>query len=160
MTEVFVGIGSNIEPERHVAAALAALKARFADLRTSTVYRSRAVGFAGNDFLNLVAAFETDLDVHALDEELHRIESDCGRDRTAPRFAPRTIDLDLLLYGDAVLDEPRLKLPRPEVLKYAFVLQPLAELAGDKRHPVTGQTFEQHWRAFKTDEPPLVAVSG
>ncbi|HET6724602.1 MAG TPA: 2-amino-4-hydroxy-6-hydroxymethyldihydropteridine diphosphokinase, partial [Gammaproteobacteria bacterium] len=76
-----------------------------------------------------------------------------------PRFAPRTIDLDLLLYGDAIIDEGKLKLPRAEILSYAFVLRPLAELAGDRRHPQTELTFAEHWRRFESDEPPLVAVN-
>jgi 2-amino-4-hydroxy-6-hydroxymethyldihydropteridine diphosphokinase len=159
MTEVFVGIGSNIEPARHVRMGLDEIGNRFGPLRQSTIWRSRAVGFDGNDFYNLVVAFDTDVDVRVLDAELHDIETRCGRDRGVPRFAPRTIDLDLLLYGDAIIDEGKLKLPRAEILRYAFVLQPLAELAGDRRHPQTGLTFAEHWRRFESDEPPLVAVS-
>lgn len=157
-TDVFVGIGGNIEPARHVRLGLTALAERFGALRTSTIYRSRAVGFDGDDFYNLVAAFATDLTVHELDRALDAIETACGRDRAAPRFAPRTLDLDLLLYDDAVVDEPSLTLPREEILKYAFVLKPLAELAGERRHPVTGLTFAEHWRRFESNEPPLVAV--
>jgi len=158
MTEVFVGIGGNIEPQRYIWRGLTALEARFGPLRRSTIYRSRAVGFDGDDFYNLVVAFTTELELHTLDQALDDIELACGRDRSQPRFAPRTLDLDLLLYGDDVSDEPDLVLPRPEILRYAFVLKPLAELAGDRRHPTTGQTYSAHWREFHTDEPPLVAV--
>ncbi|HET7569570.1 MAG TPA: 2-amino-4-hydroxy-6-hydroxymethyldihydropteridine diphosphokinase [Gammaproteobacteria bacterium] len=160
MADVFIGVGSNVEPARHVQMGLDAMGKRFGPLRISTIWRSRAVGFHGNDFYNLVVAFTTDLEIHALDAELDAIEAACGRDRSAPRFAPRTLDLDLLLYDDVVLDEPGLTIPRGEILEYAFVLRPLAELAGERRHPLTGLTFAEHWRRFETDEPPLVAVDG
>lgn len=149
MAEVFVGVGSNIRPHEHVARALAAMESAFGELRCSTIYQCPPVGFEGNDFLNLVVAFETELPPETLNEELHRIEGECGRDREAPRFAPRTVDLDLLLYGDRIVDKPGLRLPRTEILEYPFVLKPLAELAGDMLHPETGRTFDAHWRAFQ-----------
>lgn len=158
MTTVVVGIGSNIEPARHVQSALAALGTRFGALRVSPVYRSRAVGFEGDDFYNLVAAFDSTEDVHAIDEALTAIERAHGRTPGGPKFAARTLDLDLLLYGEAVLDEPGLLLPRKEILDYAFVLQPLADLLGEQRHPLTGRTFTQHWQGFSSDEPPLGLV--
>lgn len=158
MTLVAVGIGSNIEPARHVQSALAALRERFGVLRVSPVYRSRAVGFEGDDFYNLVAAFDSTEDVHAIDDTLTAIEHAHGRTPGGPKFAARTLDLDLLLYGDAVLDEPGLRLPRKEILDYAFVLQPLADLLGNQQHPVTGKTFAVHWQEFRSGEPPLEQI--
>jgi 2-amino-4-hydroxy-6-hydroxymethyldihydropteridine diphosphokinase len=146
MTEVFVGIGSNVEPEKHVRMAVQMLRARFGSLRLSPVYRNCAVGFVGDDFLNLVTAFDTDLGVDDLNAALDAIELAGGRRRGAARFSPRTLDLDLLLYGERV--DPQEKLPRPEVLKYSFVLKPLADIAPDERHPLTGQTYAELWASF------------
>lgn len=147
MTEVFVGIGSNVEPERHVTQAVKLLRAHFGELRLSPFYRNPAVGFEGDAFLNGVAAFETALGVTEISQALDRIELDCGRERGAARFAPRTLDLDLLLYGDLVSEAP-VKLPRKEILKYAFVLKPLADLAATHRHPLTTRTYAEHWAGF------------
>ncbi len=160
MAEAFVGVGSNVEPERHVRRAVAALRQSFAPLVRSTVWRSRAVGFEGDDFHNLVVGFDTVLEAHALVERLNDIETACGRDRSTGRYAPRVIDLDLLLLGDAVIEEPGLRLPRPDILRHAFVLCPLAEIAGARRHPLTGLTYVEHWQRFESEEPPLVALSG
>jgi len=145
--EVFVGIGSNVEPERRVRQAVQLLRERFGTLRLSPVYRNAAVGFEGDDFLNLVAAFETDLDVAPLNAALDEIELACGRERGAARFAPRTMDLDLLLYGDYVSREPPV-LPRQEILKYAFMLRPLADLAPNRRHPGTDSTYGELWASY------------
>ena len=159
MTLVVVGIGSNIEPAQHVKSAIAALHKQFGELRVSPVYRSRAVGFEGDDFYNLVIAFDSSEDVHVIDEMLTAIERAHGRTPGGPKFAARTLDLDLLLYGDAILDEPDLRLPRKEILDYAFVLQPLADLLGDLPHPATGKTFAEHWQTFANNEPPLQRVT-
>ena len=94
MTEVFVGIGSNVEPEKHVRQAVQLMGERFGRLKLSPVYRNKAVGFEGDDFLNLVVAFDTALDVQELNAALDVIERDCGRERGAARFSPRTLDLD------------------------------------------------------------------
>lgn len=158
MTAVFVGIGSNIEPERRVREAVCGLRARFGELRISPVYRNPAVGFQGDDFLNLAVAFDSREDPAAVHAALDEIERQCGRTRGGPHFAPRTLDLDLLLYGDLIAATPT-QLPRPEILQYAYVLKPLADLAPARRHPLTGKNFAEHWRAMAGDNPALVAVT-
>ncbi len=157
MSEVFVGIGSNVEPERRIREALRLMRQRFGALRISPVYRNPAVGFQGDDFYNLVVGFQSNGQVAALNAALDEIEEQCGRLRGGPRFAPRTLDLDLLLYGDLVTESP-VRLPRREILKYAYVLKPLVDLAADRRHPVTGRSFAEHWREFDAAAEPLVPV--
>jgi 2-amino-4-hydroxy-6-hydroxymethyldihydropteridine diphosphokinase len=157
MTAVFVGVGSNVESERRVREAVRGLRAQFEDLRISPVYRNPAVGFQGDDFLNLVVAFDSERDAASVHAALDDIERQCGRVRGGPRFAPRTLDLDLLLYGDLIANSP-VRLPRPEILQYAYVLKPLADLAPARRHPLTGRNFAEHWREFPGQKQDLVAV--
>ncbi|MFQ5634244.1 MAG: 2-amino-4-hydroxy-6-hydroxymethyldihydropteridine diphosphokinase [Gammaproteobacteria bacterium] len=149
----FVSVGSNIEPVSHLRFALQELERKFAPLSMSSVYRTRAIGFAGDDFLNLVVSFEAANSVDDLLGELDRIESSAGRDRQGDRFGSRTLDLDLLMYADRVIDSPQLQLPRPDIMKYAFVLAPLAELAPDLVHPLAGARMEDLWeRLDKTGQ--------
>lgn len=145
MSEVFVSIGSNIERERHIAEAIRLLCFRYGRLRISSVYESEAVGFAGSPFYNLVANFPTREPPLATAKALRAIEDRCGRIRNGGRYSSRTMDLDLLLHGNAVLTLEGLSLPRPEIVTEAFVLGPLAELAGDLRHPTRPLTFRQLW---------------
>jgi 2-amino-4-hydroxy-6-hydroxymethyldihydropteridine diphosphokinase len=145
---VFVAAGSNIEPERNVALAMEQIASSFPGARFSPAYRNRAVGFDGPDFINLVAEFDTDLPVRQVVEKLRAIEELCGRPRAAPKWAPRSMDLDILLYGDLVCDEPDLKLPRPDLLKRAYMLGPLAALAPEVVHPTEGQTIGELWERF------------
>ena len=158
MPSVFVSIGSNIDPERHVCSCLQALRERFGVLRLSTVYRTAAVGFDGDDFLNLVAAFDTEDTVDEVFDALHRIEDAHGRERSQQRFKARTLDLDLLLYGELVTRNDRYQLPRAEITRCAFVLKPLAEIAADVVHPNQGTTIDALWRAFDASAEQLQAV--
>ena len=158
MPEVYVAAGSNIAPERNLARAVAELTREFPGARFSPWYRNRAVGFEGDDFINLVAGFNTVLPVSEVLAQLHAIEVRCGRPRAAPRWAPRSMDLDVLLYGDLVCDEPGLKLPRPDLLKRAYMLGPLAALAPEVMHPTEHVTIGQLWQRFDRAAHPLEAL--
>ncbi len=138
---------------------IAALERAFGAVRVSTIYRCPAVGFDGPDFHNAVAAFHSDLAVGEVAARLRQIENDCGRQRTGAKFSSRTLDLDLLLYGEQVLHEQGLDIPRREITRYAFVLKPLAELAPDRRHPESGQAFDDLWRAFSDSSQRLEVVA-
>jgi len=148
MERVFISVGTNVDREHHLREALRALRARFGPLSVSTIYECPAVGFDGEDFYNCVAAFDSAEPVLDVYGALHAIEDRFGRDRAQPKFSPRTLDLDLLLFGDRILREGKLVLPRPEIDRVAFVLGPLAELAGDRLHPVRGEPFTRIWAAF------------
>jgi 2-amino-4-hydroxy-6-hydroxymethyldihydropteridine diphosphokinase len=148
MPTVYVAIGSNVDPAENVAKAMNELMRVFPRTRFSSCYRNRAVGFEGDDFINCVAGFDTELPVRDVVERLHAIEMLCGRPRDAPRWAPRTMDLDVLLYDGLVCDEPRLKLPRPDLLQRAYMLGPLAELAPQVMHPTEKLTIRALWQRF------------
>ncbi len=157
MPEIFIGIGSNIDPENHIRTAVQRLRTRFGTLQISPVYRNPAVGFVGDDFLNLAVGMQSDEPVVEMRAALDEIETRCGRVRGSPRFAPRTLDLDLLLYGDLVTETP-VRLPRLEILQYAYVLKPLADLAGERRHPLTGRSLAQHLRDLGSASRALLPV--
>lgn len=159
VAEVFVGVGSNIDPGRNVRHGLHLLDERFGRVRRSPVYRSRAVGFNGDDFLNLVVAFETGMAPPAVVQALRCIESHAGRQRDTSGLRSRTLDLDLLLYGAEVIEADGFRLPRPEILEYAFVLKPLADMVGEMRHPELGRTFSELWAAFDSPGQALTVVN-
>ncbi|MFZ1623681.1 MAG: 2-amino-4-hydroxy-6-hydroxymethyldihydropteridine diphosphokinase [Gammaproteobacteria bacterium] len=157
--DVYVSAGSNVAPVENLCRACRELQKRFGTLEVSGVYRNQAVGFAGDDFLNLVLHFRTAESPAAIIAELERQHVLAGRVRGPDPFSSRTLDLDLLLYGDAVLPEPAIRVPREDIRKYAFVLGPLAELAPALRHPLSGETMAELWAAFDQPGHPLQRVA-
>lgn len=160
MSRAYLGIGSNVDRKRNIASCLNDLRRRFGQLMVSPVYQCPAVGFEGEDFFNLVVGVETDMDPVALNEALHEIERDHGRTRQGPRFSDRTLDIDLLLYDDKVMEESGVHIPRPEILEHAFVLKPLADIAPDVIHPVAQRTIAKLWEAFDASGDELKPVQG
>jgi len=160
MARACLSLGSNLDPEAHLRAAIAELRARFDRVRVSSVYRTRAVGFDGGDFLNAAAVVVTDLEPEALDAWLHALEDAHGRDRSAPRYADRTLDIDLVLYDDRIVEGPgHLRVPRDE-LRHAFVLRPLAEIAPDAVEPRSGRTLAELWAQSPERGVAMDAVPG
>ena len=147
MHRAWLSLGSNLEPERHLCSALAELRARFGDVAASPAYRFPAIGFDGPDFVNLAAGIDSDLDAVALNDWLHALEDRQGRRRDVPRFSSRTLDIDIVLFDDAIIDGPdNLQVPRRELV-HAFVLKPLADIAPDVRVPGDGRTLAELWSA-------------
>jgi len=158
MARVYVSLGSNIDPEKNLRLGVAALRQRHGAVRASAVYRSRAIGFDGDDFLNLVAVFESESSPQAICAQFEAIHNLAGRDRQSGKWESRPLDIDLLLYNDLIMDERPVRIPRSDILEYSFVLRPLAELAPDLVHPVTGRTMLEHWQDFDASSHPLVLV--
>ena len=156
----WLSLGSNIDPRNHLGLALSLLRDRFGRLTVSSVYRTPAVGFDGPDFLNLAVGIDSDLGPEALNAWLHALEERLGRHRDVPRFSSRTLDIDIVLFGDRVMSGPgHLQLPREELAKQAFVLGPMAQIAGDLLHPILGKSLAQLWNEFPpADKLGLVAV--
>ena len=159
MADAYVAAGSNVRPRASLTGALRLLRRDFPGLRVSRAYSNAAVGFEGDDFINLVVAFPADLPTEALLDRLKAVERACGREPGAPKWGPRTLDLDLLLHGDAVGRFGGKALPHPDLLTRAWVLGPLAELAPALVHPVAGERFDALWRDFDQRAHPLVPVA-
>ena len=138
MTRIYISLGSNIDRERHIRAGLDALHAEFGELQVSRVFESEAVGFNGRPFYNLVVGAWTELPLATLCQRLRAMEFAHGREPDAKKFAPRTLDLDLLLYADLVRDDAWLTLPHPRLQERAFVLYPLHDIAPGLQLPGGG----------------------
>ena len=154
-SRAYLSLGSNIRPEQNLRQAIAALRERFGEVLLSPVYRTAAVGFDGPEFLNAVAIIDSDIHPFALNDWLHALEEAQGRDRRDASYSNRPLDIDIIYFGDLVLDGPGdFQLPRPE-LRHAFVLKPLADVAPDFVDPIRGATLAQLWAAHpQHDTPP------
>ncbi|MCA0899724.1 2-amino-4-hydroxy-6-hydroxymethyldihydropteridine diphosphokinase [Microbulbifer agarilyticus] len=158
MAIVYLSLGSNIDREKHLCAAMDALVEAFGDLKMSQVYESEAVGFEGDNFYNLVAAIDTDLSVGELALRLRDIEDANGRVRSGPKFSARTLDIDILTYDELTGEIDGIALPRDEILKNAFVLLPLSEVAPQAAHPVVGKTYQELWEGYDQTSQKLWPV--
>jgi 2-amino-4-hydroxy-6-hydroxymethyldihydropteridine diphosphokinase len=147
MPEIYLSLGSNLDQTVHIPSALRRLRALFGELVCSGLYESDPVGCTGPVFHNLVVACHTELSPDEVLACLHRVEDQEGRVRGTEGL-PHTLDIDLLLYGDAVLQRGRLRVPREDIIRHAFVLEPLAEMAPDAVHPVLGQSYAELWKRF------------
>lgn len=158
MAVVYLSLGSNVEREKHIRSCIAALKHHFGDVLCSSVYESEAVGFAGSHFYNLVACIETALPLSELNNRLKKIEDEHGRNRNGPKFSPRTLDIDILTYGDLTGCIEGIDLPREEICKNAFVLLPLADIAPDAMHPLLHKSYGELWAAYDKHKQKLWRV--
>ena len=143
----YLSLGSNVSPDKNIQFALDQLSQIFGETVSSSIYKTKAVGFEGSDFLNLVVKIETGLDPERLIDRLHGIEEMTGRITGTKAFNDRTLDIDVLIYGDYI--NPDLNIPRDEILKYGSVLEPLAELNPEGLHPIERVTFMELWSRLK-----------
>jgi 2-amino-4-hydroxy-6-hydroxymethyldihydropteridine diphosphokinase len=148
MPKGYISIGSNIDRDKNILASLRALEHNFGMLTISSIYESEAVGFTGDAFYNLVVGFSSELGVKEVAKLLRQIELDNGRTRDSQKFSARTLDLDLILYDDLILNDGRLRIPRDEIERYAFVLEPLAEIAPTLKHPISHLSYAELWEKF------------
>ena len=157
-TDVYVAAGSNVDASRNLQTALTLLQQVYAPLRVSPAYRNKAVGFSGDDFINLVVGFSTTDPVAEVRRQMQLIEAACGRPPNSPKWAPRTMDLDLLLYGQLVSHEPGLLLPRPDLVRRPYMLKPMADIAPTVLHPTLHKTMRELWEAFDSQGHEMVEV--
>ena len=148
MPKGYISIGSNIDKDKNILASLHALEHHFGKLTFSSIYESEPVGFTGDTFYNLIVGFNSELGVKEVAKQLRQIELDNGRTRDSQKFSARTLDLDLILYDDLILNDGRLQIPRDEIERYAFVLEPLAEIAPDLKHPINHLSYAELWEKF------------
>lgn len=156
MVLVHVSVGSNIDKENNIRSAMNQMRSVFGDVAVSNVYESAAVGFEGEPFYNFVASFYAD-DMENTRAILRDIEDQHQRDRGAQKFSNRTLDLDILLFGNADFHAQGVDIPRGEITEYAFVLKPLSELSPDLVHPVFAKTYRQLWREYEIAHPNINA---
>lgn len=154
MAHVFISLGSNVERQKNTLLGVKALQQYFGQLQLSSLVESDAVGFAGAAFYNMVVAFHTNHSVTEVAETLRTIEYSHGREQNAKKYSPRTLDLDMLLFDDLIMDSP-VQIPRHEITANAFVLFPLSEIAGDFYHPVNKSSYKELWQNYDKRKQPL-----
>ena len=155
MSIAWLGLGSNVNAEDNIRAGIKELENKFENVSLSPVYTSTAVGFDGDDFINLVARVETEMHPLELREYLRNLEDRYGRKRNVPKFSDRVLDIDILLYDDLVMRSPVLEMPRGEIMKFAHVLKPLADLEPKLIHPTELRSMADIWASSGLDDDCL-----
>ena len=156
---VWLSLGSNIHRQKYIQAALDALKKHFGELLISPVYETEAVGFEGDDFYNLVVGINSDQSLADISAICRQIEADNDRVRNNDKFSSRTLDIDILTWGDESGVVDGIELPRDEIVKYAFVLKPLVDVASEELHPVIKRSYQQLWDEFANKPSNMRQVS-
>ena len=159
MSTAYLSLGSNVNARNNILAGITALREAFNNVRLSPAYQTRAVGFDGDDFINLTASIETTLQPLELKQFLNELEDRHGRARNVAKFSDRTLDVDILLYDDLYLVSPAIEIPRAEIMTFAHVLKPLADLAPNLLHPVCGITIAEIWQAHSAKGTPFKRIS-
>ncbi|MGY8813494.1 MAG: 2-amino-4-hydroxy-6-hydroxymethyldihydropteridine diphosphokinase [Gammaproteobacteria bacterium] len=159
MAKAFIGIGSNVDRDHNIGSGINQLAKLDSNLIVSTIYESKSFGFTGDNFYNLAVGLDTRLPALDLNSLLREIEDKHGRLRNIPRFSSRNLDLDLLIYDDLVRHDKELDVPRQDIISYAFVLKPLAEIAADFIHPESGLKIGEIWESFNKPEQDLWPVT-
>lgn len=157
--DYYLGIGSNTDRRRNILSCLQYFAAAFSARKISPIYRSPSFGFNGHDFFNLVIKIKTAFEPKELKNWIQKLEDIHGRDRSKPRYSNRTLDIDLLLCDELIMDDGFVQIPRSEILKRNYVLKPLQDLAPDLIHPVAQKRLADLWQALSvTDQPDLTVV--
>ncbi|MBA6254080.1 MULTISPECIES: 2-amino-4-hydroxy-6-hydroxymethyldihydropteridine diphosphokinase [unclassified Colwellia] len=157
MARLYISLGSNVDRQHYLQTGLTALEALLGELTLSSLFASKAVGFDGAEFYNMVIGATTELNIVQVAKALREIEFTNGREIDAKKYSPRTLDLDLLLFDDLVLDTPA-QIPRAEITENAFVLWPLAEVAPDLKHPILKKSYQQLWQAYDKTQQQITTV--
>lgn len=157
MTRIYLGLGSNISPETHIQDGLQSLQYLFSGVVVSPVYISPAFGFDGDDFHNLVVIAETNLSAEQVVESLRDLEYQHGRPQNAEKYSSRTLDIDLLMYGEFTGDVCGYQIPRNDIYKFDFVLKPLADLVPNEVPPGGHQTFATLWDVMASNSELKIA---
>jgi 2-amino-4-hydroxy-6-hydroxymethyldihydropteridine diphosphokinase len=158
IVQAYVGIGSNIDKVKNIDGCLSHLRELFGEIKISPIYQSKAIGLDGDDFYNLVVRFETSFDIDILETKLREIEYYFGRKRNQPPHTSRTLDIDLLLFGNLVSKEHNI--PRNDIIKYGFVLKPLCDIEPDLIHPTTGEKIIILWEKFDLPDQSMQILEG
>jgi len=163
MTRVYAGLGSNVDKDKNITAGLKSLASHFSHLVISTIYESKPFGVDGDNYYNLVVGFDTDLSALEVVRIFKSIESSSGRipasQNTSSKTISHTLDIDLLLFGDLIQHDDQIDVPRNDIKQYSFVICPLAEIAGDFKHPETELSLAEMWQSFDKDSHQLKPVT-
>ncbi len=146
MRNIYLGIGSNLDPEANIKHALNLLELEFGPLKESSIYKNPAIGFIGPSFLNMVTAFESELSIFEIQKILQQIETAIGIDpENKQKFTSRIIDIDLLLAGEVIFNSDSLNIPRPGITQYPFILKPLLDVTPDLIDPLSNNPYSEIW---------------
>ena len=143
MSQIFIGVGSNLDREKNIASCISRLRSNYESFSMSPIYETSSMGFTGPNFYNLVCKFETNEKLQELKMSLNKIEMDHGRTHGETKFSSRTLDIDILYYDSLVMEIDNIKGPRDEIIRYDFVLRPLVDLAPDFIHPKEKRTNQE-----------------